>query len=518
MAAPAAFRTPPLSFWRKALLALLLIVAADWLFWMQRPGSSVGAFALGWVLVLALARPGLLRDRRAGAALAAAVVFGAVLLDRPGLLACLLFGLSLTVAALSARIRGGEDAWRWLQRLTVHGVVSIAGPAMDAVRLSRLRRKPGPGFMALTRLLILPVLGGLAFLGLFAAANPIVADLLSRLRLPTLSAEQVGRAVFWAMLLIPIWGVMRPRWIRRVLPLPGEAARPLPGVGATSLILSLVVFNAVFALQNGLDVAFLWSGAPLPGDVTPADYAHRGAYTLIVTALLAGLFVLVALRSGSETARRPLVRRLVVLWVAQTLLLVASSMLRMTDYIEAFALTRLRIAVLLWMALVGVGLLLICWRLLTHRGAAWLINANVAASLIMLSGVSLVDLGAVAAHWNIRHAREVGGVGANLDLCYLDSLGATALVALAQLETTTDDPDLRERAMVVRRRIAGRVATAQYGLRGWVWRDARRLNRVAEITPPRWVGRERPGRRDCDGRLIPAASRPSPALTPPAGV
>jgi hypothetical protein len=221
---------------------------------------------------------------------------------------------------------------------------------------------------------------------------------------------------------------MRPRWIRRVLPLPGEAGRPLPGLGAGSLVLSLLVFNAVFAL------------------------------------------------------------------------------------------TRLRIVALLWMALVGIGLLLICWRLLAGRGADWLINANVATTLAVLSVVSVVDLGALAANWNVRHAREVGGAGANLDFCYLDSLGAPALVALARLETTTDDPDLRERAMVVRRRIAGRVGGAQYGLRGWIWRDARRLNRVAEITPPRWIGHERPGRRGCDGRLLQPRSVPSSALTPPAGV
>ena len=70
------------------------------------------------------------------------------------------------------------------------------------------------------------------------------------------------------------------------------------------MIVSLVAFNLIFALQNGLDLAFLWSGAPLPGDLTLAGYAHRGAYPLIATALLAGLFVLVTLRPGSATARR----------------------------------------------------------------------------------------------------------------------------------------------------------------------------------------------------------------------
>jgi hypothetical protein len=194
--------------------------------------------------------------------------------------------------------------------------------------------------------------------------------------------------------------------------------------------LSLVVFNLLFGLQNGLDAAFLWSSADLPEGVTLAEYAHRGAYPLIGTAVLAGLFVLVALSPGSETARRPWIRRLVVLWVLQNLFLVASTMLRTIDYIAVYSLTELRTAALAWMALVGVGLALICWRMLRGKSAAWLLNANTAAAGVVLAAASIVDLGAVAAGWNVAHAREVGGRGAALDLCYLNGLGGSALVPL----------------------------------------------------------------------------------------
>ena len=46
-------------------------------------------------------------------------------------------------------------------------------------------------------------------------------------------------------------------------------------------MISLALFNAVFAV-NILDIAFLWSGEPLPAGVSLADHAHRGAYPLIV--------------------------------------------------------------------------------------------------------------------------------------------------------------------------------------------------------------------------------------------
>src|SRR3546814_5518885 len=74
---------------------------------------------------------------------------------------------------------------------------------------------------------------------------------------------------------------------------------------------TLFPYTTLFRSQNALDIAFLWSGAALPGHVTLAEYAHRGAYTLIATALLAGLFVLVVLRPGEAATRSPRVRGLV---------------------------------------------------------------------------------------------------------------------------------------------------------------------------------------------------------------
>lgn len=514
-------RTPPLSrssFWLKAGLAVALVALADLFFVWHEPGSTVGLFAAGWLAALVLARPGLLRERRALAAVIAAAAFALVLVDRPGPLAGVLFGLTTGVAVLSARVRPGEPAWAWAQRLGVLGVVGLAGPVIDLCRLTRLKRGPtGRSAVALIGLLIMPVVGGAVFLALFAAANPLISDFLAGLSIPALSADALARALLWSVVAVMVLGALRPRWRRRLIALPTRgAARPSPAL-TTSITWSLIVFNAVFALQNGLDIAFLWSGAPLPGDMGLADYAHRGAYPLIVTALLAGLFVLVALQPGSDTARRPLVRRLVVVWVAQNIVLVASSLLRTADYIEAYALTRFRIAAMVWMALVGVGLLLIGWRMLRDRSAHWLIDANVGVALGVLAVISVIDLGAVAAAWNVRHAREVGGRGVELDLGYLRSLGAPALVSLVELEQTTDDPDLRDRTAAVRREILAEVRRGEDPWRGGTWRDQRRLNRVDALTRARPLTAPRPGERYWDGRLAPPPP-PAPVVipTPPA--
>ena len=56
--------------------------------------------------------------------------------------------------------------------------------------------------------------------------------------------------------------------------------------GRAAILRSLVVFNALFAVQTLLDVVYLWGGVRLPDGLSYADYAHRGAYPLIATALL----------------------------------------------------------------------------------------------------------------------------------------------------------------------------------------------------------------------------------------
>jgi hypothetical protein len=500
----------------KAVVAIGLVVLADQLFFAHRPGATAGMFALIGLAALWLCRPGLIRDRRAAVAMGLAALLALGMIDRPSRLTWLLFALSVTTATLSARIVQDEPGWRWAQRLVVHVVVAAFGPLLDLVqrlKVLRKRRKiPAGSVLRLIGVIALPLWGGLVFLGLFAVANPLISDALSRFRPPALSIKTLVRAIFWGLVALAAWAALRPRWRGKLLRLPSLGERALPGVSTASVTLSLIVFNLLFALQNALDIAFLWSGAPLPDGATLASYAHRGAWSLILTALLAGAFVLITLRPGSETAKRPLVRALLMVWVAQNMLLVASSLLRTVDYVEVFSLTRFRLAAMIWMALVGWGLLLICWRLLRNRSAHWLINANLVSTLTVLAVVGTVNLGPAVAAWNVRHAAEVDGEGAAVDLCYLDRLGPAALVSLAELERATTRPEFRARVAAVRWRAQATVMERQSHWRGWTWRDARRLAKAQSL-----VGMEKPDLgpypRNCDGE--PILPPPPVVMAPP---
>lgn len=506
------------SFIAKVAVAAVLVGVGDWLFWYGGGvGSNLGLIALVWTAATLSLTPVIRRDPRSWIAAAGALFLTVPLADSPSPLAFALFWTALTMTVLLPFAAGFDHAGHWALRLAIHDITSVVGPWRD---LLRLRGRAGRGMQV--QRIPLPLVGGVVFLALFAAANPMIGDALTGVGTPRLDIVAVARFMFWIALLTILWATLRPcKAPIRAAP-PSVTSMPsLPGVTRGSVTLALVTFNALFASQNGLDIAFLWSGAPLPEGMTLAAYAHRGAYPLIATALLAGLFVLVALRPGSDTAAVPVIRRLVVLWVAQNVFLVASSILRTLDYIDAYSLTRLRIAALIWMVLVAVGLVLIVWRMLNGRSAAWLINTNVVAALIVFTGCTMVDLGSVAAAWNVRHAREAGGKGAALDLCYLGRLGSSSLTSLVALERSHDlEPGFAARLAWVRHNIyENTVADQERG--GWTWRDARRLNEVGRTlngtalpaAPP--AG---PRGRDCDGAMVPPPDVPAKPATPSATI
>lgn len=483
-----------------ALAAALVALADQTLFVRKLSFGWLGLFGAALALAAVLANPALRHDRRALIALVFALAMCAAMIWDAAPLPFLLFWAALGLAILLPGTARFDDGWRWAQRLIAHGCKALFGPLIDLFRLNRIRaRRPaaGPGLRRTLPALVLPLAGSAVIIALFASANPVIDGFIAGLALPSVSERTLGRIVFWGVIFVIAWGVLRPRRARPFFgTFDGSGDLAIPGVSPASVLHSLIAFNALFALQNAMDLAWLWGLMPLPQGMTLAEYAHRGAYPLIVTALLAALFVLVTLRPGSRTAASPLVRRLVILWIAQNVVLVASAMLRLYDYIDAYSLTRLRIAAFAWMGLVAVGLVLIGWRLLMDKSARWLINANCAAATLLLGVYAFVDTGALAAQWNVRHAREVDGTGAGIDLCYLAQLEGSALLPLIELERRPLDPALAVRVRSLRQQVQYRQGEMlRQG--AWTLLGERRLAAAEALVGP--VRTVPPERQDCSG-------------------
>jgi hypothetical protein len=491
------------SFLIKLAAAAVLLTLGDLLLYGFEGGSIIGAFALAWLLVMVLTRPAVRRTRAGWAAIACAALYALVLILEPGPLAAMLFLIAIGSAALLVR-HVFDNAGLWALRLAMLGIRAPFGPPGDLWRAASLPGRSGVSTAsAILMNLVLPLGGGAVFLALFASANPVLGQALDGISLPDLSTL-TGHVMLLIAILGFTWPTLRPRAVRFAGGRWSIAPR-LPEPPVTMMVITLGVFNAVFALENVLDITFLWSGAPLPGDITMADYAHRGAYTLIATALLAGLFVLVALRPGAPSAQNPLLRQLLLVWIGQNLLLVASSMLRLADYIEAYSLTELRISALAWMVLVATGLVLVCWRFLGNRSAGWLINANALAAGIVLTAASMVDLGAMAARWNVDHLRDP----ARLDMCYLERLDSAALIPLIELRDAPVGAELQDQAVFLSQQTYDQLVQRQADWQEWTLRGAIRLSQAeAMLAGDTRKPAKAPYGRSCGGSIDPPPAPP----------
>ncbi|MEM6306058.1 MAG: DUF4173 domain-containing protein, partial [Pseudomonadota bacterium] len=273
---------------------------------------------------------------------------------------------------------------------------------------------------------LMPVLLGLVFVTLLLAANPVAERWLAELELGTAGLPAPDRALFWLCLLPLCWTVLRLSALRERLTAAGRARKMGPPalglVNPASTLRALVLFNAVFALQTGMDLVFLYGGFGLPEGISYAQYAHRGAYPLVVTGLLAGGFALLCRRWVQQD---PALRLLLMAFVAQNLALVLSSLVRLEMYVDVYGLTRLRMAAAIWMALTAVGLGLILWQVYHHRDNGWLMRRGGALTAAVLYFSAFISFDATIARYNLAH--DVAQ-----DFYYLCQLGDAAKPVIAR--------------------------------------------------------------------------------------
>ena len=399
----------------KAGLLLTLIACADLLVWQAVPALSFALVALMIFMAgLALAWPRISTQARVGIASGAVLsVLPLIELVQPLSVLIALCGLSACCAALAGLSR--RDLLRGAMRLWwVAPLHSFQSGVKAADRVSQIRSVRFD-IRALVMTWALPLGATFIFALLLVGANPILDRGLNDLLKWQLPAPNMWRLWFWIVLSIAIWPVLAAWGMRERL----RARRPVRAtvrrqgiINAGSVARSLVAFNALFAVQTAMDVLFLYGDVGLPDGITAAAYAHRGAYPLLVTALLAGLFAVLA---RPHLAGRPVLRWLMLLWLAQTLALVAASVWRLETYVDLYGLTRLRLAAYVWMGLVASGLCIVVWQVWKDRPAAWMLLRSGALGAVVLYICAFVSFDAAIAKHNLSRFADPDTVA----ICYL---------------------------------------------------------------------------------------------------
>lgn len=428
---------PPARGFNRIVALLAVVAISDFLIFGRAPGLNLFLFAILVTVAILLSAKRRLQMLTAAAWLGLSAVASAPLIEASSPM-----GIAVSTSMIMCVALAGAGLVP--QRLSGLPPVLFRFALVAPLRLAQDCRKrfasrtERSAFAAIWRnisLWLVPLILASVFLLLFAIANPLIENVLRSIDLAfLLQFMDLWRIGFWLAIATFVWAMLRPRLKRRIFRRrahdPAADHIDIPFLTQASLLRALILFNALFAIQTLLDLVYLWGGADLPDGMSHAEYAHRGAYPLIATALLAAAFVLIAMRRGGPGDKSPLIRGLVHAWIGQNVLLCLSSILRLDLYVEAYSLTELRVAAGIWMGLVAIGLVLILLRIVLRQSNQWLVATNIAVLTGVLYLSAFIDFSAFIARFNVTHSLELSHEGIPLDIDYLSSLGPSAIPAL----------------------------------------------------------------------------------------
>ncbi len=426
------------------IVALTAVILADRLLATAAPGWTLGAVpAIGLVLIC-WRSPQLLWPREGLLTIAATVLACLLPVYDSGWLAPALAVGGLGLLVLQA------NGWRWsgvsAALAAICGTAAVSPLQLHEDLRSLYAQRPASGLL-LRRIgvWVMPLAVAAVFAVLFTIANPVIGTWCAE-AMTWLGHQLDGwwellptplRIVLWWFLGLAAWWLLRGR----ITQAPAEStAWILPADRSAQAVRILITCNLLFLVQTVLDARYLWGHATLPAGLGWAEYAHRGAWPLMIAVVISAALVLWAFVPGGAAERSRPGRWLVGLWLAQNALLVAGAVRRLDLYVDVYGLSYWRLAAGLWMLLVGVGLGLLLWRILSSRSNRWLIDVNAGATICALFLAAGVDADGLIAWHNVRHCREAGGAGVVLDVDYLRQLGPGAAPALRWLVGQVRDP------------------------------------------------------------------------------
>lgn len=467
-----------------------MVAAGDWLLYDQPVGWTLGLYGGLIAAILLLTQKNLLQSPFSKViAVVAASLLGRLIYS-PDLLTVTMYILAVATLLILSKRQQLVDAKLWIHDLGQFSLRLFTQWILDTARINKTSKARGIKLNNIARYAVLPLVMAATFTYLFTQANPILARTLQNIDLSLITSP--ARWLFWICTALVAWSLLRPRF-----KLATEKSRVKfieitdfdLWLSKNSIVISLVIFNVLFAIQNVMDVAFLWTGAALPAGMTYAKYVHAGAYPLIFTTIIAAVYVLITFGDGSAKYQTPAARIGVYLWIAQNIFLVISAMDRTVNYIEFYSLTHLRTAGLIWMGLIAAGIFLMVLRIYLRKSNTWLLNANTLLLFTTLYICCFVNFNRIIADFNVAHAREVtqSGTGTYLDLQYMQALGPEAIPALMRYHSKMATPSiaLSDLKTKLRDDLSG-------NWRAWTWRKQQLLSAAglpdappsAEAIPP----------------------------------
>lgn len=184
------------------------------------------------------------------------------------------------------------------------------------------------------------------------------------------------------------------------------------------------------------------------------------------------------MQSPSIVASRAL-RVLGLTWIGQNVMLIASVLIRLKLYVDAYQLTELRVYVVFFLLLVAAGFGLLARRIIAAKNLRWLILANALAAFAMFFIVQFLDVARWVADYNVARWQE--DPARVLDVEYLATLGHSAYPALITVAETPERHEAHNAFIFLQsQRESERTRLAQLNWRSWQIREIRNVRQLVQ--------------------------------------
>ncbi len=284
-------------------------------------------------------------------------------------------------------------------------------------------------FFQFIALSIVPIGLTLIFIFSFAKINPVMEILAKQLNIESLLALiNFNRLLFWLIALSFTWSLLRNRV--RLKQSKQKTGQYQNLFSYKSICISLIIFNLIFLTQGLSELSLLFDHNTSEISSALSSSAQDASYTLLFTAILACLYMLIVdtfRKIGDSTI---FLKKLILSWTFQNVFLLCLAFRKLLIYIESYSLTYMRISALIWMYLVAVVLILCILKIAHDKSNSWVANIAILKLLLILTICCFINFPSLIAFYNVNHCREITGKGSNLDVYYLVSLGEEALPAL----------------------------------------------------------------------------------------
>ena len=377
---------------------------------------TVAVLAAGWLV----RRPGRAPDMLDAWLPIAAIVLATFVAIRadPFLAALDLAGAAAFTGASVVAFSGLAVTRRSLSRILVMGAWVIESTLAGAARLLILARptprdtpRSWPRWLgSVARGLVLAVPLVFIFALLFASADPIFRrgfdEVLGfRIDLGSLPGRLVFiTAVAWlvaGLLAIAARGVPAVETTSLGAAAPSTTIGLGRALGTTEALIVLGAVDAIVGLFVALQIAYLFGGHDTlaAAGMTYSDYARRGYFELVAAAGLAG--GLLVFLEYQVTARPRVYVASAIALVVLTIVVLASAVLRLQLYQDAYGWTELRLYVAVSIAAMAATLVTLAVFLATDR-TRWLGHVMGVIGLVSLIALNLIAPAAFVAERNLQ--------------------------------------------------------------------------------------------------------------------